>query len=66
MNTSLPILAQPLAPDCIWFALLLLVVLASMHRFDAMRSRSAGRQHEYHHLHEIGRRLHGRMSHRHP
>jgi hypothetical protein len=31
MNEILPILAQSLAPDNVWFALLLMVVLALLH-----------------------------------
>jgi len=66
MNTSLPILAQPLAPDCIWFALLLLVVLAFIHRVDGLIGRIGGRQHVDHHLREISHWLHERITHRHP
>jgi len=65
MNASLAILAQPLAPDCIWFALLLLVVLAFIHRVDRLTGRIGTRLDAYHHLREISHRLHERITHRH-
>jgi len=59
------ILAQPLAPDNIWFALLLLAALAWMHRLEGLRNRAAGRQHAQHPLGGIRRRLHERIMHGH-
>lgn len=65
MNAIVPILAQPLAPDNIWFALLLVVVLAWMHSLGPLRDRTTARRHTQHHLHGIGHRLHELMTHRH-
>jgi hypothetical protein len=53
-----PILAQPLTPDYIWFALLLLAVLAWMHRLDALGNRVAEDRKTGHRLHELSRRPH--------
>jgi hypothetical protein len=65
MSVWLPILAQPLAPDYIWFGLLLLIVLALMHGLASPGNRTAGVQHAPHYLHEAGHRLHELISHRH-
>ena len=65
MNEILPILAQPLAPDNIWFALLLAVVLALTHSLSSLRDRTAEQRHAQHHLHGIGHRLHELIMHRH-
>jgi len=65
MIVSPPILAQPLAPDNVWFALLLLAALAWIRRLDALKSHVAAHRHTRHHLHEIGHRLHERMAHWH-
>jgi hypothetical protein len=63
MSALLPILAQPLAPDYIWLAFLLLAAMAWMHRLDTLRGRMAGRQPAQHHLHGIGHRLRDRTAH---
>ena len=62
MNTVLPILAQPLAPDCAWLALLFLAALACLRRPGTLTGRLAG----HHHPHGIAHRLHDLMAHRHP
>lgn len=54
-----PILAEPLAPDCIGLAILLFVVLAFLHGHTPLRIRLTGSQHG------IGRRLHEHIAHRH-
>lgn len=65
MNTLLPILAQLSAPDYLWFAFLLLVTVALMQSLRARSYRTAERPHPWHHLHELGRRLQERITHRH-
>ena len=65
MNTSLPILAQPLAPDCIGLAILLFVVLALLHGLGPHRNRLAASRSGSHHLYGMGQRLHELISHRH-
>ena len=54
-----PILAEPLAPDCIGLAILLFVLLSFLHRRVPLGIRPTG------HQHDIGRRLHEHMTHRH-
>ena len=49
MIVSPPILAQPLAPDNVWFALLLLAALAWIRRLDALKSHVAAHRHTRHH-----------------
>jgi hypothetical protein len=65
INEILPILAQSLAPDNVWFALLLLVVLALLHSLSSLRDRPAEQRHAQHRLHGIGHRLHELLTHRH-
>jgi hypothetical protein len=65
MCTSLTILAQPLAPDYIWFALLFVAALVLMHGLAPLGSRVAARQHPQHHLHGISHRLHELIAHKH-
>jgi len=62
-----PILAEPLAPDCIGLAILFLVVLAFLHGLGPHRNRLGESQHGPgpHHLHGMGHRLHELTSHRH-
>ena len=52
MSVLLPILAQPLAPDYIWLALLLLAALACIHRPNALRGRMAEHKYTRQDLHE--------------
>ncbi|GEM_PF-5456552 len=65
MNAMLPILAEPLAPDNVWFALVLAVVLALTHSLNSLRDRPAEQPHARHRLHGIGHRLHELLTHRH-
>lgn len=65
MNVLSPILAQPLAPDCIGLALLFLVVLALLHGLGPHRNRLAARRSGPHHLYGMGHRLHELISPRH-
>ena len=65
MNAMLPILAEPLAPDNVWFALVLAVVLALTHSLNSLRDRPAEQRHARHRLHGIGHRLHELLTHRH-
>jgi len=65
MIELLPILAQPLAPDCIGLALLFLVVLSLMQGVGPQRARITGNHHAQHHPNGIGYRLHELTSHRH-
>jgi len=60
------ILAQPLAPDNIWFALLLVAALASIHHLSGLRGHMAGHPHTQLHLREIGHRLHERIARKRP
>jgi hypothetical protein len=65
MNEVLPILAQPLARDNIWFVLLLVVVLALLHNLSSVTDRPAEERHAQRHLHGMGHRLHELLTHRH-
>jgi hypothetical protein len=65
MSVLMYILAQPLAPDNIWFVLLLAVVLALMHSLGSLRDRAATHRHAQHHLHGIGHWLQEWRMHRH-
>ena len=65
MNTVLPILAQPSAPDYLGFAFLLLAAVALMQSLSSRRHYTAERQHLQHHLHGWGHRLHELLPHRH-
>ena len=66
MNTALPILAQLSAPDYLWLAFLLLVAVALIQSLNSRRDRMAERPHPRRPLHELGRRLQERITHRHP
>ena len=65
MKVFFPILAQPLASDCIGLALLFLVILAWMHHLDALRGHMSARPDGHFPLHDIGHRLHELISPRH-
>ena len=58
-------LAQPLAPDCIGLAVLLLVVLSLMYGLGSLRNRLAERRPAWHRSHEKRHDLHELISHRH-
>ena len=58
MKVFFPILAQPLASDCIGLALLFVVVLAWMHHFDSLSSRTDEHRLAQRRLHRIGHRPH--------
>ena len=58
-------LAQPLAPDCIGLAVLLLVVLSLMYGLGSLRNRLAERRPAWHRLHELRRRPPEPVSHGH-
>lgn len=58
MKVFFPILAQPLASDCIGLALLFLVILAWMHHLDSLSSRTEEHRLAQHRLHRIGDRFH--------
>jgi hypothetical protein len=43
MNLLIPILAQPIAPDALWPAVLLVLLLAFLHRVEGRRRRAGER-----------------------
>lgn len=57
MNATIPLLAQQLAPDNIWFVLLVVVVLALMHSLGSLRTLADARRHRRDRGHGIGHRL---------
>ena len=59
------ILAQPLAPDNIWFALLLVAALALLHGLGSLRARVIQWRRTWHPLHGISYKWHDHMTHRH-
>jgi hypothetical protein len=65
MSGLLPILAQPLAPDCIGLAILFLVVLSLMYGLGSLSNRLAERRPAWHRLHERRHGPHELISHRH-
>ena len=65
MNATIPLLAQPLAPDNIWFVLLVVAISALMHNLGALRDRDETRRHKQGHWHGIGHWLQEMITHRH-
>jgi hypothetical protein len=66
MSVWLPILAQPLAPDCIGLAALFLIALAFLRGLGSVRNRLAESRPAWHCLHELHRQPHEPVSHGHP